>query len=194
MHDKHVKLPLAAALLVLTLLGVSIYLLTQFGSGNRRDVQLSDGTRFVSRGDSQVIVDAAYPNPRHVQVDGDVFMSIPAGSSPMTVTTRLFKLDISRAAELRLSAHSKQAGEQVQVLCGQVTVHKNYASSHAEPDDLTANTMSMVNESIDLMEREAFSAGELTNWLADLGLSSEWVRSRCEAMTHASASGAPARP
>ena len=189
MHDNHVKLPLAAALLALTLLGVSAYLLTQSGSSSRRDVHLSDGTRFVFRGDSHVVVDPAYPNPRRVQVDGDVFMSIPTASSPMTVTSRLLRLDIPGAAELRHSAHSKEAGEQVQVLCGQVTAHKNYASSHAEPDALTANTMSMVNQSIDLMEKEVFSPGELTNWLTDLGISTAWVRSQCDAMTNATPSG-----
>lgn len=184
MHDNRVKpWHVGVGLLVLTLVGTGSYFLSQSEDSLRRDVQLSDGTRLIFRNGSHFIIDPTYPNPRHIQVDGDVFMSIPAAFSPMTVTSHLLKLDISGAADLRLAARSREAGEQVQVLCGNVIAHKNYPSSHAEPDYLTANTMSMVNQSIDLMEKETFSPGELTNWLTDLGLSTGWVRSQCDAMT-----------
>ena len=41
---------------------------------------------------------------------------------------------------------------------------KAYPSRFSEPDDLVGGEMSMVNRSIDLMEKEKFDTGELAQW------------------------------
>jgi hypothetical protein len=49
------------------------------------------------------------------------------------------------------------------VLSGEVIVSKNYPSSYRVPDDLHGGEMSMVNETIDLMEKENVDPASLAN-------------------------------
>jgi len=65
---------------------------------------------------------------------------------------------------LRALVSSKEIGEQAEVLRGHVRAAKAYPSNFAEPDDLAAGEMSMVNKSIDLMEKEKFDPSELARW------------------------------
>ena len=70
---------------------------------------------------------------------------------------------------LRLTAYSRETGEQVQVVCGDVLARKNYPSRFDEPDRLAAGQMSMVNQTIDLMEKENFKPGEVRPWAKSVG-------------------------
>jgi transmembrane sensor len=52
----------------------------------------------------------------------------------------------------------------VEVLYGRVRAAKSFASPFSEPDILVGGEMSMVNRSIDLMEKETFDRTELIRW------------------------------
>lgn len=70
-------------------------------------------------------------------------------------------LEVRGASTLAVTAWSRETGEQVEVLSGEVIVSKNYASPYRVPDDLHGGEMSMVNVTIDLMEKENVDAPSL---------------------------------
>lgn len=134
-------------------------------------VKFADGTEVVFRGGSNVEAAKEFPQPRELTVDGDVFLRAPAGARPLTVRSRLLRLTVTGETALRMTAYSRQAGEQVEVLRGQVIAHKAYASAYAQPDTLGPGQMVMINRSIDLMEKETCKPDELKrlmSWRDDL--------------------------
>jgi hypothetical protein len=91
-----------------------------------------------------------------------------AVADPLIVRSRLLKLIVTGPSTLRIVARSHETGEQVEVLSGHVVAYKNYPSSYAEPDHLQAGEMSMVNQTIDLMEKEKFDPATLRVWIDEL--------------------------
>ena len=69
-------------------------------------------------------------------------------------------LTVPGAARIHVVARARETGDQVEVLEGAVTALKNYPSRYATPDDLVAGEMSMVNQSIDLQEKEKMNEKE----------------------------------
>jgi ferric-dicitrate binding protein FerR (iron transport regulator) len=131
-------------------------------------VRLSDGTEAFFLSDTRVEAVKSYPQPREILVNGDAFLRVPAGAGPLIVRTRLFVLTVTGESELRVKAYWKQTGEQVEVLSGHVQAKKAYASTYSEPDELNGGEMSMVNETIDLMEKERFDPAPLRRWSEEL--------------------------
>jgi hypothetical protein len=129
---------------------------------------LSDGTEAYFLSDTRVEPATTYPHPRELRVDGDAFLRVPASSGPLIVRTRLFVLTVTGDSALRVKAYWKQTGEQVEVLSGNVQAKKSYPSPYSEPDMLTGGEMSMVNQTIDLMEKEKFDPAPLRQWSQDL--------------------------
>jgi hypothetical protein len=129
---------------------------------------LSDGTEAYFLSDTRVEPASTYPQPRELRVDGDAFLRVPASSGPLIVRTRLFVLTVTGDSALRVKAYWKQTGEQVEVLSGNVQAKKSYPSPYSEPDMLTGGEMSMVNQTIDLMEKEKFDPAPLRQWSQDL--------------------------
>jgi len=76
------------------------------------------------------------------------------------IRSRLLRLTVAGATQFHVVARSRESGEQVEVLSGNVTAYKNYPSPYADPDRLGAGDVSMVNRSIDLMEKEHLSSAE----------------------------------
>ncbi len=132
-------------------------------------LRLPDGTQAFYRSDSVVEPGNGFPHPRKLVVNGDVLLKVPAAGDPLIVSTRLFLLSVSGESTLRITAYSREAGEQVQVVCGDVLAHKNYPSKFNEPDHLAAGQMSMVNRTIDLMEKENFNPSEVAPWAKIIG-------------------------
>ncbi len=135
----------------------------------RRHLRLPDGTQAFYRSDSTVEPAKGFPHPRKLIVDGDVFLRVPAAADPLIVSSRLLLLSVRGDSALRLTAYSRETGEQVQVVCGDVLARKNYPSRFDEPDRLAAGQMSMVNQTIDLMEKENFKPGEVRPWAKSVG-------------------------
>jgi hypothetical protein len=73
-------------------------------------------------------------------------------------------LTVTGKTALRVTAYSKEAGEQAEVLYGHVVAHKSYESSYKEPDILTDGQMTMINRDIDLMEKEKADVPALRAW------------------------------
>jgi hypothetical protein len=131
-------------------------------------IHLADGTEAFFLSDTRVEPAATYPQPREIRVDGDAFLRVPAASGPLIVRTRLFVLTVTGDSALRVKAYWKQTGEQVEVLSGHVQAKKSYPSSYSEPDELASGEMSMVNQTIDLMEKEKFDPAPLRQWSEEL--------------------------
>jgi hypothetical protein len=87
-------------------------------------------------------------------------VSVVAGRSALVLRSRLMVLTVPGAARIHVVARAREAGEQVEVLEGTVTAVKNYPSAYSTPDDLVAGEMSMVNQSIDLQEKEKMNEKE----------------------------------
>ena len=134
-----------------------------------KHLRLPDGTRAFYRSDSTVEPGSGFPRPRKLIVNGDVLLKVPAAADPLIVSTRLFLLTVSGESALRITAYSRETGEQVQVVCGDVLARKNYPSKFDEPDHLAAGQMSMVNRTIDLMEKENFNPSEVAPWAKSVG-------------------------
>jgi hypothetical protein len=131
-------------------------------------IHLADGTDAFFRSDTRVEPGTTYPQPREIRVDGDVFLRVPATAAPLIVRTRLLVLTVTGDSALRVMAYAKQTGEQVEVLSGHVQAKKSYPSTYSEPDILTGGEMSMVNQTIDLMEKEKFDPAPLRKWSDEL--------------------------
>lgn len=150
---------LGAALLVLTGVGYSVWWKLHHERAEIR--HLADGTIVLLSADTRLRTAAGFPSPRELSLDGEVLLRVPAGGQPLTVRTRLMHLEVSAPSTLTVTAWSRETGEEVEVLSGEVIVSKNYASPYRVPDDLHGGEMSMVNRTIDLMEKETVDAPSL---------------------------------
>lgn len=130
-------------------------------------VRFADGTTAYYRSGTQVDAVPGYPHPREIHADGDLFLTAPAGD-PLVVKTRLLVLTITGDAEVRITAFSHQTGEQADVLRGHVVAAKNYESHNQPPDTLDGGDMVMVNQTIDLMEKERGEPAKTRAWAEEL--------------------------
>lgn len=115
---------------------------------------LADGTIASLAADTRLGTAAGFPSPRELSLDGEGLLKVPAREQPLIVRTRLMHLEVRGPSTLAITARSRETGEQVEVLSGEVVVSKSYDSSYRVPDDLHGGEMSMVNQTIDLMEKE----------------------------------------
>lgn len=105
-----------------------------------------------------------FPKKREVGVDGHMYFETQEGAKPLVVRSRLLVLTVVGKAAFRVICYSKEEGEEVQVLSGEIRVKKNYKSQFSEPDTLRANQMVMINISIDLMEKEKLDTRDFRAW------------------------------
>jgi hypothetical protein len=129
-----------------------------------QSLRLPDGTEAFFLSGARVTPADSYPRPRQIGVDGDVFFRVTAAPQPLTVRSRLLVLTVSGKTAFRITAHSRETGEQVEVLYGHVEARKSYDSPYPEPDTLRGGQMVMVNETIDLQEKENFDPAALRAW------------------------------
>jgi ferric-dicitrate binding protein FerR (iron transport regulator) len=145
-------------------------LLSACGKPAPREMLLSDGTQIILLDGTRVVQATGFPQKREVRLEGNgqVFIKARQQTSPLTVRTGLLVLTVDGETAFRALVSSEQIGEQAEVLYGHVRAAKNYPSNFAEPDDLVAGEMSMINKSIDLMEKEKFDTAELARWSKDV--------------------------
>jgi hypothetical protein len=124
-------------------------------------VDLIDGTVAIFNSGATLAPALGYPNPRAIDIDGEFWLQATGGGAPLTVRSRLLVLRIEGKSALHIVALSSETGAQVEVLYGDVTANKNYPSNYSEPDHLGAGEMSMVNRTIDLMEKEKLNLDEI---------------------------------
>ena len=97
-----------------------------------------------------------------------MFLETHRQQKPLIVHTGLLTLTVEGDSAVRVLVSSEKIGEQAEVLYGRVQAAKAYPSRFNDPDVLQAGEMSMINRSIDLMEKEHFDPAELARWSQDV--------------------------
>ncbi len=123
--------------------------------------RLADGTLASFAADTRLTPAQGFPVRREVSVDGEALLKVPVARRPMILHTPLLRIEVIRPSTLLVTARSRQAGEEVRVLNGEVIVGKRYASPYPARYDVHAGEMAMVNRTIDLMEKESIGAHSL---------------------------------
>jgi ferric-dicitrate binding protein FerR (iron transport regulator) len=141
-------------------------------------LRLSDGTEVFYLSNTKVQPDNTYPQLRQIKIDGEVFVRATAGDKPLVLRSRLLILTVTGRSALRVTARSNETGEEADVLYGQVEAKKAYPSRQNEPDTLLAGEEVMVNETIDLQEKETADLPTLRTWSENLVNSVEKQQSR----------------
>lgn len=131
---------------------------------------MSDGTRIVLLNGTTAVPAVGFPRNRDIQLEGNgqVFIEAHRQEQPLIVRTGLLILTVEGDSAVRVLVSSEKIGEQAEVLYGRVQAAKAYSSRFSDPDDLQAGEMSMINRSIDLMEKEKFDPAELARWSKDV--------------------------
>ncbi len=144
--------------------------LSACGKPTPRAVQLADGTQIFLLNGTQALPAAGFPQHREIQLqgNGEVFVKAPQREKPLIIRTGLLILTVEGDTAFRALVSSKKIGEQAEVLYGHVRAAKAYPSHYNQPDELAAGEMSMVNLSIDLMEKEKFDPTEVERWSKDV--------------------------
>jgi ferric-dicitrate binding protein FerR (iron transport regulator) len=153
----------AAALVGLVVIATS-WLIHLHELRTPQSLRLADGTEAFFLPDTKVVPAPGYPRNREIRVDGDAFIRVTQADEPLIVRSRLLVLTVRGAAALRVTAYSQQTGEQAEVLQGHVQANKAYPSPYTDPDLLDAGDMTMVNQTIDLLEKERCDLAELRKW------------------------------
>lgn len=131
-------------------------------------LRLTDGTEVYYLSNTKVSPANSYPRPREIKIDGEAFLRVPAAAEPLVVRSRLMVLTITGRTALRVTARSHETGEEADVLYGHVEARKAYPSRQSEPDTLLAGEEVMVNETIDLQEKETADLASLRSWSDNL--------------------------
>jgi len=153
-----------------SLLFIAVALLSACGKPAPRELLLADGTQIILLNGTRAIPADGFPQHRDIQLqgNGDVFIKARQQDKPLIVRTGLLILTVEGDTAFRASVSSEKIGEQAEVLFGHVRAAKAYPSRFSEPDDLVGGEMSMINRSIDLMEKEKFDTSELARWSKDV--------------------------
>ncbi len=139
------------------------------GLTQRQSLTLPDSTRLILNPNTQVHIPKNFTAAhRELYLDGDAYIEVPPapGGSPFTVHTRELTL-VSEEAQARISAFAKDEGESAEVLGGKVMTQKAYPSKDHEPEVLGQGDMVMINQSIDLIEKETCDTSALLAWKLD---------------------------
>jgi hypothetical protein len=153
---------LAAAVLSLGSIGVTAF--RAYRAPTPHLLRLADGTEIFYLSDTQIAPSSAYPLTREIKIDGEAFVRASDGPQPLVIRTRLLVLKVTGASALRVTARSNETGEEADVLFGHVVATKGYPSRQNEPDTLLAGEEVMVNETIDLQEKETADVPGLRSW------------------------------
>jgi hypothetical protein len=127
-------------------------------------LRLVDGTEVYYLSDTTVAPSSAYPATRALKIDGEAFVRVSAGAQPLIIRSRLLLLKVTGASALRVTARSNETGEEADVLYGHVEATKAYPSKQSDADILLAGEEVMVNETIDLQEKETADVPRLRAW------------------------------
>jgi hypothetical protein len=139
-------------------------------------LRLSDGTEVFYLSDTVIRPSSAYPATRELKIDGEAFVRAAASAQPLIIRTRLMVLKVTGDSALRVTARSHETGEEADVLVGQVVATKAYSSRQNEPDTLAGGEEVMVNETIDLQEKETADVPALRSWSEALVAAVQAVR------------------
>jgi len=149
---------------LLCVAAIGVFALRAWRAPEPRLLRLADGTEIFYLSDTLVSPASSYPTPREIKIDGEAFVRASDGAQPLIIRSRLMVLKVTGASALRVTARSSETGEEAEVLTGQVEATKAYPSKQNEPDDLLAGQEVMVNQTIDLQEKETADVPGLRAW------------------------------
>jgi len=155
---------LLVAAAVLCVVAIGVIALRAYRTPLPRLLRLADGTEIFYLSNTVVAPASSYPATREIKIDGEAFVRAAASEQPLVIRTRLMVLKVTGAAALRVTARSSETGEEADVLSGQVEATKAYPSRQNEPDVLLAGQEVMVNQTIDLQEKETADVPGLRAW------------------------------
>lgn len=101
---------------------------------------------------------------KQAEADGDMVFMIGQKDIPFVVNTRILQLTVLKPSVFRVEAFHKDNGEKVDVLQGMVRAAKRYKSQFPEPDTVRNSEMVMINDQIDLMEKEKEDLTDFARW------------------------------
>jgi transmembrane sensor len=133
------------------------------GSADSHEVKLPDGSHVVLRPGTQVSVAKGFGvSNRDLELDGEAIFEVSGSAAkPFVVHTRNLEI-VVLGTRFHVDAFRKNAGEQVDLLEGRLSVKKSYHSdTDNEREVLEAGEMVMINRDIDLMEKEKMNPAEL---------------------------------
>jgi hypothetical protein len=155
---------LLAAGAVLCACAIGVLVLRVYLTPQARVLRLADCTEIFYLSNTMVAPASSYPATREIKIDGEAFVRASAGEQPLVIRTRLMVLKVTGASALRVTARSSETGEEADVLSGQVEATKAYRSPQNESDVLLAGQEVMVNQTIDLQEKETADVPGLRAW------------------------------
>ncbi len=139
-------------------------------------LRLPDGTEVYYLSNTKVEPAPSYPHTREITIDGEAFIKAVPGTDPLVIRSRLLVLTVKGESGLRVTARSNETGEEADVLYGQVEATKAYPSQQHDTDTLLAGEEVMVNDSIDLQEKETTDIARLRAWSDALTASAAQAR------------------
>ncbi|SEM18243.1 hypothetical protein SAMN05216436_102156 [bacterium A37T11] len=110
------------------------------------------------------IRDTLLKKERVMRISGDFFFVIKKEDTPLHLRTRLIDVHVDEPSEFRVSAYDADRGESIEVMSGYLRVAKTYTSPWPEPDTLRDSSLYMINDSIDLSEKEKLDNIALKKW------------------------------
>jgi hypothetical protein len=155
---------LLLAATILCLAAIVVVALRAYRTPTPQMLQLADGTQVYYLSDTRIEPSASYPKVRELKIDGEAFVRATGAGQPLVIRTRLLVLKVSGSSALRVTARSSEPGQEADVLYGRVEATKAYPSTQNEPDLLLAGQEVMVNETIDLQEKETADVPALQAW------------------------------
>ena len=155
---------LLLAATILCLAAIVVVALRAYRTPTPQMLKLADGTEVYYLSDTRIEPASSYPKTREIKIDGEAFVRATGAGEPLVIRTRLLVLKVSGSSALRVTARSSEPGQEADVLYGRVEATKAYPSSQNEPDLLLAGQEVMVNETIDLQEKETADVPALQAW------------------------------
>jgi ferric-dicitrate binding protein FerR (iron transport regulator) len=143
------------------------------GMVRRKKIGLPDGSMIVMNAGTVIRLSRAFNGKtRELWLEGEALFEVNADAGkPFIVHTRNLKI-VVLGTRFRIDADPKTAGEEVDLLSGNLQVMKSYHSdSDNEPETIAAGEMVMINRDIDLMEKEKMDGSEMKAW--DAGTNEE---------------------
>lgn len=152
------------------LLNSSLVYTTHEGQvGQRKKLQLADGSTVILNAGSRLLVPENFPQSgRELVLDGEAFFdATPSEKQPLVVKTEILTLTALGTA-FRIRCFAAQPGATAYLLNGKVKVAKSYHSTtDNQPEILERGNMVLANKEIDLMEKETYEPATLEAWLQE---------------------------
>lgn len=132
------------------------------GAGSGRSFHLPyGGTVFLKPNSTIGLAQGFNKDNREISLDGEALFELSTTGAPVILKTKDLVMDVS-VGVFRVDAYGSKAGEEVDLLKGQMRVRKSYPSvTDSAAEVLGPGEMVMINRDIDLMEKEKMSQQEI---------------------------------